>query len=100
MQFLVIAHDHTEEGTVERRMKVRPDHLTYVAGFRENGHVISAGGLLNEKSEMIGSFLVMEFESRAGVDEYLSGEPYVVNGIWDDIRVETCNVVIRDGQKV
>jgi len=100
MQFLIHALDSTKEGTLERRMSVRPKHLEHVAGYRENGHVIGAGGILNDNGDMIGSFLVMEFDSRAELDEYIAGEPYVVNGVWEDVRVESVNVVIRDGQKV
>ena len=44
--------------------------------------------------------LVMEFENRSGVDEYLSGEPYLIEHVWEKVEVEPMNVVILDGKKV
>ena len=43
---------------------------------------------------MKGSAMVMEFENRAALDEYLRTEPYVVAGVWEKITVEPMNVVI------
>ena len=54
-----------------------------------------------EKStELKGSVLVLDFEDRSGVDEYLSNEPYVTNKVWEKIEVEPINVVILNGKKV
>ncbi|MBR0307872.1 MAG: hypothetical protein IJH92_03170 [Mogibacterium sp.] len=44
--------------------------------------------------------LVVDFDDRAGVDEYLNNEPYVVNQVWEKISVEPINVVILNGKKV
>ncbi len=95
MQFLVKAYDG--EGMLEKRMEVRPRHLE---GMKALGRkVICAGGLLDEEGKMKGSALVMEFENRAGLDEYLANEPYVAEGVWQKIEVETMNVVLVNGQK-
>ena len=61
--------------------------------------IITAGGLLEEKGRMKGSLLVAEFENRAALDEYLAREPYVMEGVWQDIEVETMNVVLVNGEK-
>lgn len=95
MQFLVKAYDG--EGVLEKRMAVRPRHLE---GMKALGRqVIAAGGLLDEEGRIKGSALIMEFESRAALDEYLSGEPYVAEGVWQKIEVETMNVVLVNGEK-
>lgn len=44
---------------------------------------------------MKGSMLVMEFESREQLDDYLANEPYVQEHVWEKIEVERINVVIR-----
>jgi hypothetical protein len=49
--------------------------------------------------KMKGSALVMEFPDRAALDEYLKNEPYVVEGVWQKIEVETMNVVLVNGEK-
>ena len=89
MQFLLLAYDG--ENKLEKRLEVRPQHLANLP----KDHVICAGGLLTENTgQMKGSAMVMEFESRAALDEYLRTEPYVVAGVWEKMTVEPMNVVI------
>lgn len=95
MQFIIIAHDG--ENMLDKRMAVRPQHLEGMAKLGD--HVICAGGLLDEEGKLKGSALVVEFEDRAAVDEYLSNEPYVINHVWEKIEVEQMNVVILNGIK-
>jgi uncharacterized protein YciI len=90
MQFIVKAYDG--EGMLEKRMAVRPRHLEGMA--RLGSHVICAGGLLDEDGKMKGSVLIMDFTDRSGLEAYLSGEPYVREGVWEKIEVERMNVVI------
>ena len=95
MQFLIKAYDG--EGMLERRMAVRPRHLE---GMKKLGkHIICAGGLLDDAGKMKGSALVLDFDSRAGLDDYLASEPYITEGVWEKVEVETMNVVILDGEK-
>lgn len=79
MQFMIKAYDG--EGMLERRMEVRSRHLEGIERIRE--HVICAGGLLDEEGRMKGSVLIMEYENRQQLDEYLAGEPYVQEHVWE-----------------
>lgn len=90
-QFVVRAYDG--EGMLEKRLEVRPRHLESIKRIRE--HVVCAGGLLDDEGKMKGSLLVMEFESRQELDDYLANEPYVQEHVWERIEVERMNVVIR-----
>ena len=95
MHFLVKAYDG--EGMLDKRMEVRPRHLD---GMKALGRqIICAGGLLDETGRMKGSALVMEFPDRAALDDYLANEPYVAEGVWQKIEVETMNVVLVNGEK-
>ena len=95
MQFIVKAYDGPN--MLEKRMAVRPRHLE---GMKKLGkQIICAGGLLDEEGKMKGSALVMEFENRTALDEYLNNEPYVTEGVWQKIEVEIMNVVLLDGGK-
>lgn len=96
MQFIITAYDG--ENMLEKRMAVRPRHLENMA--KVNGKVICAGGLLDDEGKMKGSVLVLEFDSRARLEEYLAGEPYIQEGVWQDVRVESMNVVLVNGEKV
>jgi uncharacterized protein YciI len=96
MQFIVKAYDG--EGMLEKRMAVRPRHLE---GMNKLGkHIICAGGLLDDAGKMKGSVLVLEFDSRAELDDYLASEPYITEGVWETVEVEIMNVVILNGEKV
>lgn len=95
MQFLVKAYDGPN--MLDKRMEVRPRHLE---GMKVLGKkIIAAGGLLDEEGKMKGSALILEFPDRAALDEYLAGEPYVVEGVWQKIVVEPMNVVLVNGEK-
>lgn len=96
MQFIVKAYDG--DGMLEKRMAVRPRHLE---GMNKLGkHIICAGGLLDDAGKMKGSVLVLEFNSRAELDDYLASEPYITEGVWEKVEVEILNVVILKGEKV
>ena len=88
MQFLILAYDG--ENKLAKRLEVRPQHLANLP----KDHVICAGGLLTEEGKMKGSAMIMDFEDRASLDDYLRTEPYVVAGVWEKITVEPMNVVI------
>ncbi len=90
MQFIIRAYDG--EGMLDRRMEVRPRHLEGMDRLSE--HVICAGGLLDEEGKMKGSVLIMEFDTRKELDDYLAGEPYVTEHVWERVDVERMNVVI------
>ncbi len=92
MQFLIRAYDGA--GKLDKRMEVRPRHLEGMQKL--NNHIVTAGGLLDEDGMMKGSALIMNFESREALDDYIKNEPYVVEGVWEKIEVEPINVVIAN----
>ena len=96
MQFIITAHDG--ENMLEKRMAVRPRHLEGMAKLGK--HIVCAGGLLDDEGKPKGSVLVLDFEERAALDEYLKNEPYVTEHVWEKVEVESLNVVIVDGEKI
>lgn len=96
MQYIIRAYDG--ENMLQKRMEVRPRHLENMA--KVNGKVICAGGLLDEEGKMKGSILIMEFDDRAGLDQYLATEPYITEHVWEKVKVDSMNVVILSGEKV
>lgn len=96
MQFVVTAHDGAN--MLEKRMEVRPRHLEGMAKL--GTHIVCAGGLLDEAGKPKGSVLVLNFETREELDQYLKNEPYVLEQVWEKIDVEAINVVIVNGEKV
>lgn len=100
MQFMITAYDGTDKDALSRRMSVRPRHLENVARVKEKGSVICAGGITDGEGRLVGSVLIMEFDTRQLLDDYLATEPYVTSGVWQDIKVDTCNVVIVNDEMV
>lgn len=98
MQFFITAYDGKDR--LEKRMSIRQRHLENVARVREKGSVLCAGGILDNEGRIIGSMLVMDFADRKLLDEYLETEPYLVEGVWEDVRVENMNVVFMNDEKV
>ena len=45
---------------------------------------------------MKGSALILDFDSRKELDDYISNEPYVVEKVWEKIEIEPINVVIAN----
>lgn len=100
MQFLIKAYDGTDKDALARRMSVRPDHLKSIERVKETGSVICAGAILGSDGKPAGSFLIMEFDSRKLLDDYLANEPYVINKVWQDISIEACSTVIMNDEMV
>ena len=96
MQFIITAHDG--DNMLEKRMAVRPRHLEGMAKLGK--HIVCAGGLLDDEGKMRGSVLILDLENRSALDDYLKNEPYVIEHVWEEIKVETMNVVIVNGEKV
>ena len=96
MQFVITAYDGAN--MLDKRMAVRPRHLENLTKVK--GKIICAGGLLTEEGKMKGSVMIMDFESRDLLDEYLSSEPYIIEKVWEKVDVKPMNVVIVNGEKV
>jgi len=95
MQFIITAYDG--EGKQDKRLEVRARHFASIDRMRK--HVICAGAIRDDAGKMIGSLLVMEFENREGVDDYLANEPYALEHVWETITVEPMTVAILDGER-
>jgi uncharacterized protein YciI len=88
MQFLLIAYDGTDEGALERRMKVREDHLNKVAGLKKVGEFLFGGAILDDGGKMIGSMIVYEFSDRQSLDAMLKEEPYITGDVWKKVDIQ------------
>lgn len=93
MQFIVIGRDGTDEGALDRRMKVREDHLKMAAQMKDAGRWLYAVAILNEKDHMTGSVIVCDFEDEAALKSlWLDKEPYVLGKVWEQIEISRAAV--------
>ena len=87
MQFLLVAFDGSDPGALERRMKVRPEHLDKIAVLKKKGNFLLGGAILDDNQTMIGSMIIYEFPDRKALDESLKDEPYITGGVWQKIDI-------------
>jgi uncharacterized protein YciI len=92
MQFVIIARDGTDPEALNRRMAARPAHIEMGSKMRNEGSQLYGAALLDDAEKMIGSVLIVDFNSRAELDEWLKAEPYVVGKVWEQIEVMPCRV--------
>jgi len=89
-QFLVIGHDAADSR--ERRLALRDQHVALARELQAAGNLLYGAAILDDRAEMCGSMLVAEFESRAGIDEWFSREPYITGKVWESVEVTPCRV--------
>jgi uncharacterized protein len=95
MQFLLTAYDGKDDGALDRRMSVRKAHINGANELKEAGHLIAGGAILDEAEQMIGSTMIMEFDSKAELDQWLASDPYVTGNVWQDISVLPIRLAVK-----
>ena len=95
MQFLVTAYDGTDEQAQERRAAARPAHIDAAQVLKDGGNLLIGGAILDDAGQMIGSSLIVEFDDRSTLDEWLSNDPYVLGNVWQDITVLPFRVALK-----
>ena len=92
LEFVVTAHDHRDEGALDRRLAARPQHLEVVGELVKNGHMYCAAALLDDAQRMVGSVFICEFPSREDVDAWIRDDPYTKGNVWERVEVRACAV--------
>ncbi|MFA5591833.1 MAG: YciI family protein [Micavibrio sp.] len=91
-QFIVIGRDGTDEGAPERRMAARDAHLQLCAQSVESGNQLIGAAMTDEAGKMNGSCMIMDFESRQALEEWLKREPYIAGKVWESVEIIPCKV--------
>lgn len=91
--FVITCTDH--EGTLEKRLAVRPQHLARLEKLADEGRVIVAGAMPKDRDNLqagfYGSTLILDFDSREDLDNWLADEPFLKEGIYAHIDVKPFN---------
>lgn len=87
MQFLLVALDGIDDKALERRLKVREEHLKKINVLKKNGEFKFGGAILDDDGKMIGSMIVYDFPDREALDAILENEPYITGGVWEKIDI-------------
>ena len=95
-QYLITAYDFTDTEALNRRMAVRPLHLDGARQLRENGNFVIGGAMLNEEGKMIGSVMVLQFNSEEELNAWKQNEPYITQHVWETVDVKPFRVANLD----
>ena len=82
----LLIYDYVED-VVERRGPLRPAHLELIVQWRDEGKVVM-GGAIGDPPH--GGVIVF----RSDAEEFARQDPYVVNGLVTEWRVEPWTVVV------
>lgn len=87
MQYVIHAYDYTDAAALDRRMAVRPLHFDGARQLKAGGHFITGGALLSAEGTMIGSLMILDFETDAQFQTWYDNEPYIQHRVWERIDV-------------
>lgn len=97
--FVVTCTDN--EGTVEKRLAVRPQHLARLEKLDAEGRLIAAGAMpkdpANPQAGFYGSTIIANFDSREALDAWLQDEPFLQAGVYGQIDVKPFNKAFPKG---
>lgn len=91
-QYLVTAYDHTKVDALQHRMNVRPHHLDEAKELKEKGNFILGGAILNDDGKMIGSVMILQFETDEELEAWKKGEPYITQKVWESVDIKPFKV--------
>lgn len=91
-QFMVIGKDGTDDGAPARRAAARDAHIKMVEAAHARGEQLMGAAMLDDDGNMIGSVMTVDFPDRAALDAWLKVEPYIVQGVWQDVDVIPCKI--------
>jgi len=76
---------HDKPGSLQTRLDNREAHLAVVNALGDR--LFAAGPLLNANEEMIGSVLIIDFDSDAAAQTFCEQDPYAQAGLFEQVTV-------------
>ena len=92
LQYVVIAEDGNDADALNRRMQARPAHFEGARNLKVKDQFLIGGAMLDEQGTMRGSVMIVQFETEAALNEWLSQEPYINGRVWEKIQVRPFRV--------
>ena len=91
-QYLITAYDYTYKDALQNRMNVRPHHLDGAKELKEKGNFVLGGAMLNDEGKMIGSVMVLQFETDEELEAWKKSEPYITQKVWETVDIKPFRV--------
>lgn len=81
-QYIIYAWDGQDKKAAERRRSARPGHFRQASLLKKSGNFLTGGAMLNDKMEMVGSMMLVQFENQEELEAWLKIEPYILGEVW------------------
>lgn len=91
-QYLVTGYDFQDEAALDRRMAVRPQHLEGVKKLKAAGNYVIGGAMLSEEGRMVGSTMILQFETPEELNAWKDSEVYITGKVWEKVNVQLFKV--------
>lgn len=91
-QYLVTGYDFQDDAALDRRMAVRPQHLEGVKKLKAEGNYVIGGAMLSAEGRMIGSTMIVQFETLADLNAWQESEVYITGKVWEKVDVKPFKV--------
>ena len=75
-----------KKNSIKKRLANRELHLKYLKSFKNK--IILAGPILNKTNKSKGSVLILKFQNRFELNNFLKNDPYSKVGLFETINVE------------
>jgi len=98
MWYAVISEDF--EGSLDKRLEARPDHVARLKVLASEGRVLVAGPHPAVDSSdpgpagFTGSLVVVEFDSLEDAQAWANEDPYISAGVYSKVTVKPFNLVL------
>ena len=92
MLFALLCTD--KPGSLNLRMKVRPDHLAYLDGLGDA--LKAAGPFTTDEGSPIGSLVIIEAAGRAGAERIAASDPYAKAGLFATVEIRPWKWAIKN----
>lgn len=98
MWYAVISEDY--EGTLEKRIAARPDHVARLTALRDKGRLLIAGPHPAVDSPdpgpagYTGSLVVVDFDSLESAQAWANEDPYIAAGVYSNVTVKPFKLVL------
>ena len=92
LQYVVHAWDGTDDTAIDRRLNARPAHFDCARKLKAENNFILGGAILDEAGKMIGSVMIVQFETEEKLNDWLKNEPYINGKVWEKIDIRPFKV--------
>ncbi len=92
MLFALLCTD--KPGSLDLRLKVRPDHLAYLNGLGDK--LKFAGPFTDDAGTPSGSLVVIDAENRAAIEQIAANDPYAKAGLFQSVDIKAWKWALKN----